>query len=123
MNLINNLTRPDELQCSRPAALFKYLRPMIAPDGNLLPPKFAPTPDQLRQILKQLNTGTTVEWRRLLGDSDRYCETIGIWLRSMYREPQTWAPAIAPLFLVCLRAAVDTYALCPRLLWSLRLRI
>lgn len=120
MRLINSLTRPDELQRSRPAALFKYLRPMVSPEGDTLPPKFSPTPDQLRQILKQLNTGTTAEWRRLLGDSPRYCETIGMWFKSMHKEPQTWAPAIAPLFLVCLlHAADDIYALCPRLLPSI----
>ncbi|RXK39131.1 hypothetical protein M231_03636 [Tremella mesenterica] len=108
MALIRPLISSTSLKSSKPAVLFKYLRPRIK-GPEVLPPEFEPNARELREILLALKDHAPEQYLRNMADNERYAKTLAIWLKMFIDDVEKWESAIAPLLLMLSRTdmAVD----------------
>ncbi|ORY25182.1 hypothetical protein BCR39DRAFT_544991 [Naematelia encephala] len=99
---IRQLLAPDALKTGRPMSLFKYLKNKVV-GGEILPPDFVPQPDELREILVALRGYAPDDYLKSMADNEKCVIVISRWLRAFLKEPEKWAPAIAPLLLLLAR--------------------
>ncbi len=99
MSTVRGLITREALRSSKPVPLFKLLRDRVV-KHETLPPQFAPSPTQLRELLSALAEFATNHYLRAMADDERYTSVIQKWLRMFVKDPAEWEPAIAPLFKV-----------------------
>lgn len=103
MREIYKLLQPGVLQQNKPGHLFKHLRLREDKDGNIVPPAFEPTPQQLATIMTDLFKHASSSYLAAMGDNDRYAEMFRVWIRHSMKEPEVWEPALAPILNVLSR--------------------
>lgn len=100
MPFIRTLITPQRLKEDKPVALWKYLRRLDRKDEGDKPPRFEPSPTELREIVHAIWMSAPPDYKQKMADNYSYAEQIARWLKAMNKDVYTWEVAIAPLIMV-----------------------